>query len=171
MVIYKLGINLRSFKYRIRSQISATFFSRNKEVENTGISISQFNLHLVNNDLDHALSSTFPLSLSPLCFFFCPGPERITHISHWHDPPDDIRQRGVAMFPVSTSVISIVTRTEFGRPTRETSSTSSMNDVTREWLFDKCSMSARSVEITILDIQRYSLNCTQKLANKVKELG
>lgn len=68
MVIYKLGINLRSFKYRIRSQISATFFSRNKEVENTGISISQFNLHLVNNDLDHAflsLSLRFVSSFAP----------------------------------------------------------------------------------------------------------
>lgn len=75
MVIYKLGINLRSFKYRIRSQISATFFSRNKEVENTGISISQFNLHLVNNDLDHALSSTIPLSLSAL-FLLLPRPRK-----------------------------------------------------------------------------------------------
>lgn len=41
----------------------------------------------------------------------CHDPERFTHIGHSRDPPDDIRQRGVAMFPVSTSVISIVTRT------------------------------------------------------------
>lgn len=73
----------------------------------------------------------------PLCFLFflcCPGPETFTHIGHSRDPPDDIRQRGVAMFPVSTSVISIVTRTswsegsrsaqEFGRSTREASPTS-----------------------------------------------
>jgi len=45
--------------------------------------------------------------------------KRFTHIGHSADPADDIRQQGAAMFPVSTSVISIVTPTAGTKHQRE----------------------------------------------------
>lgn len=117
-----------------------------------------------------------PLPFRLRFFFFFPrrpGPERFTHIGHSRDPPDDIRQRGVAMFPVSTSVISIVTRTSTscseGSGARRNSADQPVkhrrrpaNDVIRERLsdIDKCNTSASSVQITIVG-QRYRLNCAK----------